>query len=93
MFTGYSLNHREGVFRVYNLQTQRIIIARDVTWLDVTYGQYTKRIEQQQKDTYELEELEVESQNENRNDESEREGQLSQINPKLRGELRRLHAS
>ena len=40
IFTGYSLKHGSGVFRMMNPQTYKIVITRDVVWLNKMYGVY-----------------------------------------------------
>ena len=34
MMVGYALNHGAGTYRLYNPKTKRIIMSRNVTWLD-----------------------------------------------------------
>ena len=33
MFVGYAVNHSDGVYRIWNSDTNRILISRDVVWL------------------------------------------------------------
>ena len=34
MMVGYALNHGPGTYRLYNPKTKRIIMSRDVQWMD-----------------------------------------------------------
>jgi transposase InsO family protein len=40
MFLGYSSNHSGDTYRLLNLKTYKVILSRDVTWLNKTYGDY-----------------------------------------------------
>lgn len=61
IFVGYSENHPEGTYHFINRATRKAIHSRDVTWLNMTYGEFKKtrsehqvKIQQEQKfiDTY-----------------------------------------
>ena len=39
---GNTLNSAAGVHRMYNLSTGRINVARDINWINKTYGEYKK---------------------------------------------------
>ena len=34
LMVGYAINHRPGVYKVYNPKTNRIVLTCDVTWTD-----------------------------------------------------------
>ncbi len=40
MFVGYPGNHAHDVFRLVNLQTNRIVLSRDVQWLNVKWTEH-----------------------------------------------------
>ena len=40
MFVGYADNHAHDVFRLMNLQTNRIVLSRDVQWLNVMWAEH-----------------------------------------------------
>ena len=40
LFVGYPENHASDVFRMINLQTNKVILTRDVIWLHQVYGVY-----------------------------------------------------
>ena len=42
MMVGYAVNHSDGVYRMWNPSSNRIIISRDVTWLKRMYYQPEK---------------------------------------------------
>ena len=46
MFVGYSDKHASKVYRFLKLDTNRIIMSRDVTWLNKMYGDYNKKNEE-----------------------------------------------
>ena len=48
MFVSYSLNHGKGVYKLYNMKTNRILISRDIMWLNQIYGQYKNKENQTQ---------------------------------------------
>ena len=53
MFVGYASNHAGNVYRMLNLKTKRVILSRDVRWLNtflVTDGE-----ENETQSTYEIE--------------------------------------
>ena len=43
MFVGYADDHSEDVYRLLNIHTKRIIISRDVRWLNIIWKQYKKK--------------------------------------------------
>ena len=43
MFVGYADNHTKDVYRFLNIHTKRIILSRDVRWLNVMWKQYKKK--------------------------------------------------
>ena len=52
MFVGYSENHPADTYRLYVLDTKKVVIARDVQWLDTTINQNRKiRIDNRGVDT------------------------------------------
>ena len=44
MFVGYADDHTKDVYRFLNIQTRRIILSRDVRWLNIIWKQYKKKI-------------------------------------------------
>jgi len=40
MFVGYADNHAGDVYRMLDLKTNRVVISRDLTWLNKVYGVY-----------------------------------------------------
>jgi hypothetical protein len=40
MFVGYAHNHAGDVYRMFTLDTQKVIMSRDIIWLNKVYGQY-----------------------------------------------------
>ena len=40
MFLGYSQNHTSGTYHMLNLCSKRIVLSRDVIWINKTYGEY-----------------------------------------------------
>ena len=45
MTVGYALNHGAGTYRLYNPRTKRIIMSRDVTWMDFKSKQIESEFE------------------------------------------------
>ena len=43
MFVGYADDHTKDVYRFLNIHTRRIILSRDVRWLDIIWKQYKKK--------------------------------------------------
>ena len=43
MFVGYADDHSKDVYRFLNIHTRRIIISRDVRWLNIIWKQYKKK--------------------------------------------------
>ena len=43
MFVGYAEDHTKDVYRLLNIHTRRIIIRRDVRWLNIFWKQYKKK--------------------------------------------------
>ena len=43
MFVGYADNHTKEVYRSLNIHTRRIILSRDVRWLNLIWKQYKKK--------------------------------------------------
>ena len=43
MFIGYADDHTKDVYRFLNIQTRRIILSRDVRWLNIIWKQYKKK--------------------------------------------------
>ena len=44
MFVGYADDHSRDVYRFLNIHTKRIIISRDVRWLNIIWKHYKKKI-------------------------------------------------
>jgi hypothetical protein len=42
LFLGYGRNQAEDVYRMFNLETRKVITTRDVIWLNKTYGEFKK---------------------------------------------------
>ena len=45
IFVGYSSRHSSDVYRMYNLETKRVTVTRDIRWLGMTYGKYMSKEE------------------------------------------------
>ena len=43
MFVGYADDHTKDVYRFLNIHTKRIILSRDVRWLNVMWKRYKKK--------------------------------------------------
>ena len=43
MFVGYADDHSKDIYRFLNIHTKRIIISRDVRWLNIIWKQYKKK--------------------------------------------------
>ena len=43
MFVGYADDHTKDVYRFLNIHTRRIILSRDVRWLNIMWKQYKKK--------------------------------------------------
>ena len=43
MFVGYADDHSRDVYRFLNIHTKRIIISRDVRWLNITWKHYRRK--------------------------------------------------
>ena len=43
MFVGYADDHSRDVYRLLNIHTKRIIISRDVRWLNIIWKHYRKK--------------------------------------------------
>ena len=43
MFVGYADNHTKDVYRFLNLHMRRIILSRDVRWMNIIWKQYKKK--------------------------------------------------
>ena len=48
MFVGYAEDHSGDVARMLNLSTQRIMVSRDIKWLNHTYEEHLQRIKDKQ---------------------------------------------
>jgi hypothetical protein len=62
VFMGYAKDHAANVYRMLNLETNLIIITRDIRWLKKTYGEFMglSNLQQFGVEPYELEkQLEV----------------------------------
>lgn len=42
MFVGFAKDHSTGVFRLYNFETGKVIILRNVIWLKKLFGEHFK---------------------------------------------------
>ena len=62
IFTGYSLKHGKEVYRMMNPATHRIIISRDIVWLNKMYGIH-QRIPQDAQTFIPIEDLHLEKNN------------------------------
>lgn len=49
MMIGYALENTSGVYRMIRLDTMTISHARDIKWLNLTYGKYLKKNDSQNK--------------------------------------------
>ena len=52
MFLGYAQNNTGRTYRMLNIRTKRMVLIRDIIWLDKTYGKYVSRKENTKADTY-----------------------------------------
>ena len=43
MFVGYADNHTKDLYRFLNIHTKRIILSRDVRWLNIIWKRYKKK--------------------------------------------------
>ena len=43
MFVGYADDHTKDVYRFLNIHTKRIILSRDVRWLNIMWKRYKKK--------------------------------------------------
>ena len=43
MFVGYADDHSRDVYRFLNIHTKRIIMSRDVRWLNIIWKHYRKK--------------------------------------------------
>ena len=43
MMVGYATENAPGTYRLYNLESKRIIKSRNVRWLNRTYGEYIRK--------------------------------------------------
>ena len=43
MFVGYADDHTKDIYRFLNIHTKRIILSRDVRWLNIIWKQYNKK--------------------------------------------------
>ena len=43
MFVGYAENHAKDVYRFLNIHTKRIILSRDVRWLNIIWKRYKEK--------------------------------------------------
>ena len=43
MFVGYAEDHTKDVYRFLNIHTRRIVLSRDVRWLNIIWKQYKKK--------------------------------------------------
>ena len=40
LFIGYSLSHGTKVYRMYNIETNKLVISQDIVWLNKSYGEW-----------------------------------------------------
>ena len=40
MFVGYGLSHALSVYKMFNFKMNKVIISRDIKWLDLTYCEW-----------------------------------------------------
>ena len=43
MFLGYPDNHAEDVYQFLNISTNKVVMSKDIKWLNVTYGAHKKK--------------------------------------------------
>ena len=48
MFVGYADDHTKDVNRFLNIHTKRIILSRDMRWLNIIWKQYKKKASMQE---------------------------------------------
>jgi hypothetical protein len=101
IFVGYAMDHAADVYRMYNISTRRIWESRDIIWMNMAYGDYTRLDapavieEAENKDNDDDDDDEVESEprtEETQEASSEETAQDSnnQQNPRLIREMRKL---
>jgi hypothetical protein len=74
LYLGLAENHSKDVYRLLNLNTHRVIMSRDVTWINKTYGEW-KGLTKEEISIYtdEDDEIEIIERNNVNNDESDDE--------------------
>ena len=87
MFVGYSEKHASKVYRFLKLDTNRIIMSRDVTWLNQLYGEYIKEDEPKQS------EIEIEIEDEINEDKIHKDAERKTRVSFVPREIRNLQAS
>ena len=90
VFIGYPDNHASDCFRLLNTKTNKIVMSRDVTWLNKTYGEFKKivgvKIEADEDEEEETETVEPDPA-------EEPPGETAPSNTRLINELKRLNVS
>jgi Reverse transcriptase (RNA-dependent DNA polymerase) len=79
MFIGYPEDHTSNVFQFINLETQSLILSRNVTWIEKMYGDYRNKTEEETSGFLIIDELEEDKENQdddtnNENEPVENEG-------------------
>jgi hypothetical protein len=46
MYVGYRPNHPYDVYRMLNLKTKHIIKSRDILWLNKSFGEWNKKVDE-----------------------------------------------
>ena len=54
IFVGYADDHAGNIYRFINIQTKKIILSRDVQWLNSFWNQYKKRKDESKKSVEEF---------------------------------------
>jgi hypothetical protein len=48
LFVGYPDNHADDVYRIFNIKTKQIVKSRDLAWLNLSYGNWKSKYNNQQ---------------------------------------------
>ena len=54
IFVGYADDHAGNIYRFINIQTKKIILSRDIQWLNSFWKEYMKRRDDSKKLIYEF---------------------------------------
>ena len=91
MFVGYPSNHACDVYKMFNLQTMRVLKSRDIIWLKKSYGDWGKKVQFAEEDTSDEEELEA-GREETASEHKEPDDEKTATNPKVIKEMKKLQS-